>query len=66
MRIETYWTAYNEIDDRIYDGTPLFDNKKDAEDWLGGQPFVCRPSTKIAQVQIVLEETFTYIPQDNG
>lgn len=66
MKIETYWTAYNEIDDRIYDGTPLFDNRKDAEDWLGGQPFVCRPSTKIAQVQIVLEETFTYTPQYDG
>lgn len=66
MRISTYWTAYNEIDDCIYDGTPLFDNKQDAEDWLGGQPFICRPSTKIAQVQVTLEETFTYNPEDDA
>ena len=66
MRISTYWTAYNEIDDCIYDGTPLFDNKQDAEDWLGGQPLICRPSTKIAQVQVTLEETFTYNPEDDA
>ncbi len=66
MKVTAYWTAYNEIDNRIYDGTPLFDNKQDAEDWLGGQPFVCRPSTKIAQVQVTLEETFTYTPEHDG
>lgn len=60
MKIETYWTAYNEIDDCIYDGTPLFENRQDAEDWLGGQVFVCRPSTKIAQVKVIVEHTFDY------
>jgi len=64
MRVETYYTAYNEIDDCIYDGTPVFDNKQDAVDWLGGQPFICRPSTKIAKVTITLGDTEDAVFED--
>lgn len=56
MKTDTYWTVYNEIDECIYDGTPLFDNKQDAIDWYGGQPFIFRPSSKIAKITVVVEE----------
>ena len=48
-----YWAAYNEIDERIYDGTPVFDSRKDAQQWLSEQVNV-RPSTRITQVNIEL------------
>ena len=47
----TYWSAYNEIDQRIYDGTPLFDNYEEAQHWLSEQVNV-RPSTGIIHVWV--------------
>ena len=46
-----YWTAYNEIDQRVYDGTPLFETYDDAESWLSEQVNV-RPSTGIVFVWV--------------
>ena len=50
----TYWAAYNEIDQRIYDGTPLFDSREDAQEWLSKQVNV-RPSTRITQLKVELQ-----------
>jgi hypothetical protein len=46
----TYWTIYNEIDDRIYDGTPLFYNRKDAVMWFHKNDG--RPSSMVIKVQV--------------
>ena len=59
-----YWTAYNEIDRKIYDGTPVFDSREDAEDWLGGQPFIYRPSTKIVEVKITYEDPTDFFTEE--
>ena len=59
-----YWTAYNEIDRKIYDGTAVFDSREDAEDWLGGQPFICRPSTKIVEVKITYEDPTDFFTEE--
>jgi hypothetical protein len=52
----TYWSAYNEIDQRIYDGTPLFDSREDAQEWLSKQVNV-RPSTRITELKVELQNT---------
>lgn len=50
MKIETYYTIYNEIDDRIYDGTPVFDNREEAVVWFHKNDG--RPSSMVVKVQI--------------
>jgi hypothetical protein len=50
-----YWAAYNEIDQRIYDGTPVFDSREDAQAWLSKQVNV-RPSTRITQFTFELHK----------
>jgi len=49
MKTNTYWTVYNEIDDRIYDGTPLFDNRKDAVNWFHTNDG--RPSSMVIRIR---------------
>lgn len=58
----TYWSAYNEIDQRIYDGTPLFDSREDAQEWLSKQVNV-RPSTRITQLRVELQTNDTSTPR---
>ena len=58
----TYWSAYNEIDQRIYDGTPLFDSREDAQEWLSKQVNV-RPSTRITQLKVELQTNDTSTPR---
>lgn len=50
MKTNTYWTVYNEIDDRIYDGTPLFDNRKDAVNWFHTNDG--RPSSMVIRIRV--------------
>lgn len=58
-----YWTAYNEIDRRIYNATPVFYSREDAEDWFGRQPFN-RPSTKIVEVKITYEDPTDFFTEE--
>ena len=50
MKADIYWTVYNEIDDRIYDGTPLFTSQRDARDWMIFNDG--RPSSKVIRVRV--------------
>lgn len=50
MDTNTYWTVYNEIDDRIYDGTPLFDNRKEAAIWFHANDG--RPSSMVIRIRV--------------
>jgi hypothetical protein len=50
MKTDTYWTVYNEIDDRIYDGVPLFDNRHDAVTWFHFNDG--RPSSMVIRVKV--------------
>jgi len=51
MKTDNYWTVYNEVDDRIYDGTPLFIYYGAAQDWMRSNDG--RPSSKVIQVKVI-------------
>lgn len=50
MKNEIFWTVYNEIDDRIYDGVPLFNNRRDAVTWFHFNDG--RPSSMVIRVKV--------------
>ncbi len=50
MKNEIFWTVYNEIDDRIYDGSPLFTQKDEARTWMVFNDG--RPSSKVIRVKV--------------
>ena len=54
MNNDTYWTVYNEIDDRIYDGTPLFDNREEAVTWFHTNDG--RPSSMVIRIRVKPED----------
>lgn len=51
MKNDVFWTVYNEIDDKVYDGTPLFEYYGPAQDWMRSNDG--RPSSKLIRVKII-------------
>ena len=47
---KTYFTVYNEIDDEVYEGTPIFHTFRDAERYLHQSDG--RPSSKVVNFNI--------------
>jgi hypothetical protein len=47
------YTIYNEIDDTIYEGTPLFDTHNEALEWMNQNDG--RPSSRVARAFVSLE-----------
>lgn len=50
MEQQTFFIVYNEIDDTIYEGTPVWHNREDAVKWFHKNDG--RPSSRVLQVKI--------------
>ena len=50
MKNDVFWTVYNEIDDQIYDGSPLFTRKDEAHTWMVFNDG--RPSSMVIRVRL--------------
>ena len=53
MKPEAYFIVYNEIDDTIYEGTPVWHNREDAVLWFHKNDG--RPSSKVLKVTIKIK-----------
>ena len=56
MTTTTMWTVYNEIDDCVYEGTPIFSSRRDAILWFHKNDG--RPSSYVVKISIKSKEGY--------